>query len=373
VFGIILAIAVTLMQGYVFWRASSVPFVKERVPRRLLVGAGLVLWASFLLGSAVSADLTGVLAVPLEFWSMTWLAMLFLTSVTLLIVDVATGFGAFLKLVVPRLRGVALIAGGALSMVALIQGLRAPVVDSYDVHIASLPAALDGTVIVGLSDLHLGSLLGTVWLAARVRQVQAERPDFVVFIGDVFEGHNAPARDLLAEVRRLSAPLGIWGVLGNHEFHAAGKDNATFFEVAGIQALRNTWVELRPGLVLAGVDDAAASDGNGVAVAPLKLMLAGRPPGAVLLLSHVPLPSDTVTGAGVDLLLSGHTHGGQIWPFGYLVRQRYPLFDGRYDLSGSTAIVSRGAGTWGPRMRLWRPAEILRVTLRSGISSAAAP
>jgi predicted MPP superfamily phosphohydrolase len=72
-------------------------------------------------------------------------------------------------------------------------------------------------------------------------------------------------------------------------------------------------------------------------------------------------------------MLAGHTHGGQIWPFGYLVRQQFPLFEGRYDLDGSTAIVSRGAGTWGPRMRLWRPAEILRVTLRSGISSAAAP
>jgi predicted MPP superfamily phosphohydrolase len=373
VFGIILAIAVTMMQAYVFWRASSVPFVKKHVPRRLLVGAGFALWASFFLGTSASADLTGVLAVPLELWSMTWLATLFLTSVALLAVDVSTGFGTLMKRAVPRLRGGALLAGGALSAIALVQGLREPVIDSYEVHIASLPAALDGTVVVGLSDLHLGSLLGTSWLTARVGQVQAEHPDIVVFIGDVFEGHEAPGADLLAELRRLSAPLGVWGVLGNHEYHAAAKDSASFFKAAGIHVLRNAWVELRPGLVIAGVDDAPASPGNGVAVAPLKVMLAGRPPGAVLLLSHVPLPSDAVTGAGVDLLLAGHTHGGQIWPFGVLVRQQFPLFDGRYDLGGSTAIVSRGAGTWGPRMRLWKPAEILRVTLRSGISSAAAP
>jgi predicted MPP superfamily phosphohydrolase len=273
-----------------------------------------------------------------------------------------------MKQAVPRLRGSGLLAGGALTAMALVQGMRAPVVDSYEVRIASLPAELDGTVVVGLSDVHLGSLLGTPWLAARVVQVQAERPDIVVFIGDVFEGHEAPGADLLAELRRLSAPLGVWGVLGNHEYHAVSKDNARFFAAAGIHLLRNAWVELRPGLVMAGVDEAP-----GVAVAPLKVARAGWPPGAVLLLSHVPLPADVVTGAGVDLMLAGHTHGGQIWPFGYLVRQRFPLFEGRYDLGDSTAIVSRGAGTWGPRMRLWRPAEILRVTLRSGISSAAAP
>jgi predicted MPP superfamily phosphohydrolase len=64
-------------------------------------------------------------------------------------------------------------------------------------------------------------------------------------------------------------------------------------------------------------------------------------------------------------MLSGHTHGGQVWPFGYLVRHRYPFFEGRYDVDGMTMIVSRGAGTWGPRMRLWKPGEILRITLRA--------
>jgi predicted MPP superfamily phosphohydrolase len=371
-FGIILAIAVTVMQGYVFWRASSVPLVKEHVPPRLLVGAGLALWALFMVGSTVSAYLTGAMAVPLELWSMTWLAMLFLTSIALLAVDVSTGFGTLMKQAVPRLRGAGLIAGGVLSAMALVQGLRAPVIDNYEVRIASLPVALDGTVIVGLSDLHLGSLLGTPWLAARVRQVQAESPDMVVLIGDVFEGHSAPDSELLAELRRLSVPLGVWGVLGNHEFHAVSKDNATFFEAAGIHLLRNAWVELRPGLVMAGVDDAPATAGTATLATPLKAALAGRPPGALLLLSHVPLASDRIGGAGVDLMLAGHTHGGQIWPFGYLVKQRFPLFEGRYDLGSSTAIVSRGAGTWGPRMRLWQPAEILRVTLRSGINPATA-
>jgi predicted MPP superfamily phosphohydrolase len=160
--------------------------------------------------------------------------------------------------------------------------------------------------------------------------------------------------------------LGVWGVLGNHEFHSVSKDKATFFESAGIHILRNTWAELRPGLVIAGLDDAAQGAASPTTDSSLSATLASRPPGAILLLSHTPLPSKNITDAGIDLMLAGHTHGGQIWPFGYLVKMQFPLFEGRYEIGTSTAIVSRGAGTWGPRMRLWKSAEILRITLRSG-------
>ena len=82
-------------------------------------------------------------------------------------------------------------------------------------------------------------------------------------------------------------------------------------------------------------------------------------------MAHQPRIMAEAARSGVDLVLSGHTHGGQIWPFGYLVQRRYPLFAGRYEVNGMTVIVTRGAGTWGPRMRLFRRGEILRITLRS--------
>jgi hypothetical protein len=97
--------------------------------------------------------------------------------------------------------------------------------------------------------------------------------------------------------------------------------------------------------------------------------LAGRPQGATIFLSHSPQWAETAARAGVGLMLSGHTHGGQIWPFDLVVRRAYPLLAGRYQVEGMTILVCRGTGTWGPRMRLWRPGEILRVVLRSSASA----
>jgi predicted MPP superfamily phosphohydrolase len=128
--------------------------------------------------------------------------------------------------------------------------------------------------------------------------------------------------------------------------------------------LNNRWVEIRPGFVLAGVADLTVSRRSDPQGDIVTQVLEGRPSGATVFLSHSPWQAERAAAAGVGLMLSGHTHGGQIWPFGYLVRRVYPLIGGRYDVDGATVIVCRGTGTWGPRMRLWRPSEILRVTLK---------
>ena len=201
-FGTILISVVTVLQIYVFWRATSVPLIRQHVSRKRLIGIGLAVWLLFLVGRVGGSDEAGKLATVLDLSSLTWMTMLFLTSVALLAVDLATGFGLFLKRFVPKLRSAALIVGLGLSAFALVQGLRAPVVQSYNVSIAGLPEKLDGTVLIALSDLHLGSVLGEPWLTARIEQVKAERPDIVVLLGDVFEGHGTPGKELLAALRR---------------------------------------------------------------------------------------------------------------------------------------------------------------------------
>ena len=359
----ILICACTLMHVYVFLRAASVPFVYRHVSGKLLIGAGVILWGLFFFGRVVGHGRTGALAGMLEFLGMNWMALLFLTFVPLFAIDLVSVFGFLMPRLAPILRGWALLAGGVLSAIALFQGLRPPVVQSYEVRLSGFPEDMDGTVLVALSDLHLGSLLGERWLEARVAQVELQHPDIVVLLGDIFEGHGKPRGKLLLTLGRLIAPLGVWAVPGNHEFH--GDRDMSVMEDASLQVLRNRWVEVRPGFVLAGVDDLTTRRRTGQGGDHVSQALEGRPPGATVLLSHTPWQAERAAEGGVGLMLSGHTHGGQIWPFGYLTRLIYPLFEGQYEVGGMTVIVCRGTGTWGPRMRLWRPSEILRVTLRA--------
>ncbi len=354
---------VTIMHIYVFWRARSVPFLKLHIPRKFLIGTGLILWTGLFLGIFFGHGGTSILSKTLEMIGMTWIAILFLMSVSLLAIDFITGFGFILPRIATSLRGWALFAGGLLSVIALVQGLRPPVVQKYDVYLSNLPDKMNGKVIVALSDLHIGSLLGKRWLEARVLQVQEQQPDIIFLLGDIYEGHGNSQEELLPVLRRLSAPLGVWAVYGNHESYHHHNTNMFLIKDAGFQILNNVWVELQPGLVLAGVEDLTANQRSSKNTDTISKALNNRPSGATILLSHSPLQVDKAASAGVELMLSGHTHGGQIWPFDYLIKQFYPFLEGLYEVEGITVIVSRGTGTWGPRMRLWQPGEISRIIL----------
>lgn len=364
-FGTGLLVIGTLMHIYVFWRIASVPMLRRRVPLRILLSSGFILWVVFVLGRILGHGSVGFPAQILELFGMTWLATLLLFFVSLLVVDLITGFSFFFPRLAPSLRGVALIAGILLSVIANIQGLRSPVVHRYEVQLADLPRERDGTVLVAMSDLHLGSLLGEGWLNARISQIQSLQPDMVVLLGDLFEGHGQPQDGLFEDFRQLSAPLGVWAVSGNHESHGRREKSWTLLEKSNIPELHNCWVEVCPGLILAGVDDLTAARRTGREEEFITQALADRPGGATILLSHTPWQAETAAQAGANLMLCGHTHNGQIWPLGYLTRIRYPLLAGRYEVGRMSVIVCRGTGTWGPRMRLWKPGEILHVTLRA--------
>ena len=364
-FSLILNVVGSVLHIYCAWRVGSLPIVRRRVGIRIWWLASAVVWVIYIAGVWIGDEPVGLIAWALSQFAFHWLMTLFLLGLCLLAVDVVTGFNYWKLRRLAALRLGAVTIGAAMAVIALVQGLRPPVVTYHEVALPGLSAQLDGTTLAAISDLHLGAGIGRDWLAARVEQIQTLKPDLVVMVGDLTESEAGLVPGLEETMRQLNAPLGVWAVTGNHEFHGDTLATIALFESAGVRWLRNQAVELRPGLRLAGIDYLSEHTQNGSPEAELLKSLAGSNDGAALLLSHAPLQVEAAAAAGFDLMLSGHTHGGQVWPFGFLVRQRYPYFLGHYRVGDMHLLVGRGAGTWGARMRLWQPGEILHITLRS--------
>lgn len=367
IFGTILTALTTLLFAFVFWRVNALlrELPENRRPR---LGPPLTaLWLVFILGRFHGGG-WGFFSSLLELSSMHLMAVFFLLAVGLLAADLISGFGLWFRPALRWIRLAGLAAGILLVILAHVQGLRPPRMEAAQVSMKDLPRQLDGTQIVVMSDWHAGEMMiGGAWLQKRVDQTMAQKPDLVLLVGDLFE-RGSGAREMVPPLSRLKAPLGVWAVRGNHDSLRSGRPDRAgeILRAAGVRLLENEHVEIAPGLVLAGIDDLTRSSRNSEeGMIHLSKALADRPPSATILLSHTPWLVNEAASAGVDLMLSGHTHNGQIWPFNYLVKLRYPYIAGRYELRGMTLWVSRGTGTWGPRMRLWQPGEITLITLRS--------
>lgn len=354
------------MHVYVFGRLSSVPWVYSLVGRKGLLILGLSFWACYPLARIVDGWSRSQFAWPLEYVGACWVGVLFLFTVSLLFLDVLTLGGWLFSAWAPKLRAGAAFVAVGLSIVAFVQALRSPVVIHHEVRMKGLPPERDGFVIAHLSDLHLGNVLGQRWLRRIVTQVNDLQPDLVMAVGDVIDGNAHSVKSVIPVLREFKAPLGCWAVSGNHEFYAGLEQSLELLAKANFKVLRDSSVEVVSGLVLVGVDDLTARRQQGQRNYSIADLLSARPAGAAVLMSHSPVQTEVAETQGIDLMLSGHTHNGQIWPFTYLVKSAYPLLGGRYEVGRMTVIVCRGTGTWGPRMRLWRPSEIIKITLRSG-------
>ncbi len=270
------------------------------------------------------------------------------------------------------------ISGGAVATVVvaevgvgMVNALREPPVVDVAIRLARLPAAFDGFTIVQLTDLHVGATVGGELVASLVARANALQPDLIALTGDFVDGTRAELGDDLASLRELHAPHGVYFVTGNHEYYVGVDAWLAYIASLGVRVLRNERIEIARGgaaFDLVGIDDhSAASYGHGHG-ADLPRALAGRDPArACVLLAHQPRQVREAAHHGVDLQLSGHTHGGQVWPWHYLVSaQQGGLLAGRYREGATELYVSRGAGYWGPPVRFGAPSELTRVILRAG-------
>lgn len=264
---------------------------------------------------------------------------------------------------------VTLLAGAA----ALRQGLRPPTLRRVEIPLAGWPRELDGFRLAQISDIHIGPLLDRRFAQHLVDRVNALDADLVAVTGDLVDGSVARLADEVAPFAGLRARHGAFFVTGNHDHLSGARSWSEHVASLGLRVLRNEHVTLEhDGAVfdVAGVDDHRGSLEGGEGGEDLERALADRDPSRpVLLLAHDPSTFKRAKDFGVDLQISGHTHGGQIWPFGGIVRLVIPFVAGRYRRGRSELYVSRGSGFWGPPMRLFAPAEITEITLRSGVEA----
>jgi predicted MPP superfamily phosphohydrolase len=227
-----------------------------------------------------------------------------------------------------------------------------------------LPKGVDRFTIAQISDVHLGLIIRCDRLVTILEKVQAVKPDLFVVTGDLVDAqinHLSGLRELLQEIKPR---YGKYAITGNHEYYAGLDTAVEFIRQSGFTMLRGEARDIGP-IVIAGVDDRAAIQTRTGTPAADREALAGtdRSKKFILFLKHQPHPDADAIGM-YDLMLSGHTHKGQIWPFTYFSRRAHPLHAGRYDIGkGSIVYTSRGTGTWGPPIRFLSPPEVTVIEL----------
>ena len=258
----------------------------------------------------------------------------------------------------------------AATLVGVVNARRIAAVVTIDVPIAGLPAALAGFTIAQISDIHVGPTIKARYLQGIVDSVNRLDADLVAVTGDLVDGSVAELSGHVAPLSGLVSRHGTFFVTGNHEYYSGAVPWMAELRRLGIQVLHNEHVVLERGgasMVLAGVADYGAHHFDPSHRSDPVAALHGAPAGAAvrILLAHQPRSAAAAEQAGFDLQLSGHTHGGQFFPWVFFVRMQQPFTAGLHRLGRLWVYVSRGTGYWGPPKRLGAPSEITLLRLVS--------
>lgn len=360
---------------YVFWRMVGLQrwplAVKACLGVLILAAAEHHLITRSFFGSMASPELPGGVLMALG-WAF---GALIVSALILLVLDATTLLFARAPAVrrvvtAPRLRAGVGLAALLLSALGVWQAVRVPDVRDVEIELAQLPAELDGLQLVQLSDLHASRLLQRPWMEAVVARANALQPDLLVITGDLVDGTVAARTADVEPLRALRARLGVYAIAGNHEYYAEYQHWLEHFAQLGLPMLLNSHVTIADrgaSLVLAGITDPAAAR-FGQPLPAIDAALAGVPEdAAVILLSHRPLAAAGNALAGVDLQLSGHTHGGQVLGMHWVTQAfNEGYVSGEYAVGDMRLYVSNGTGLWnGFPLRLGKSSEITRITLRS--------
>jgi uncharacterized protein len=260
------------------------------------------------------------------------------------------------------------ILTAAATLVGLFNARRRAAVVQVEVRVENLPPELHGFSIAQISDVHVGQTIRHGYVNAIVTAVNSLEPDVIAITGDLVDGSVAQLAPHVAPLGGLRARHGAYFVTGNHEYYSGAQAWVAELRRIGLTVLMNEHVILQhqgASVVLAGVTDYGAHYFSHAERSDPAAALHGAPAdaGARILLAHQPRSAAAAAAAGFDLQLSGHTHGGQFWPWNLFVRFQQPFTAGLARLEKMWVYTSRGTGYWGPPKRLGAPSEITRIRL----------
>ncbi len=302
-----------------------------------------------------------------------WASSLFMGWFSSLFVFTLLGDLIFLLPQTEAWRAEGSLAVVALSLLVTIIGYwnarKVARVVNQTVPLEGLPAALDGFTIVQITDLHVGPTIKRKYVKGVVDRVNGLNADMVAVTGDVVDGPVDHLSDDTAPLGDLRARHGVYIVTGNHEYYAGADNWIAEFQRLGLKTLLDEHVVLEHDgeqLVVAGVNDYSAPRVHDHHDSDPTAALAGSPPGLQkILLAHQPRSARAAEQAGVNLQISGHTHGGQFWPWNHFVRIQQPYTAGLHRHGDMWVYTSRGTGYWGPPKRFGAPSEITLIRLES--------
>jgi predicted MPP superfamily phosphohydrolase len=370
---VVFFLVASLVMGSAHWyvyarlvRDAGLPSPWGRIAAIAIGVLFVLLMTGFVFGRGVPRAISG----PWRWVGYTWLGVLFFTVFALGFSDLARVITMRVKDVSPddperRLAisrffaGAAAVVGLGASAVGLASALSPVAVKKVKVSLKRLGKDAEGMRIVQISDVHIGPTIGKSFIADVVARINALSPDVVAITGDLVDGSVEDLREHAAPLANIKAKHGVYFVTGNHEYYSGANEWIRHLGTLGIKVLQNERVRIggEHGFDLAGIDDPTGEP-------DLERALEGRDPSrGVVLLAHQPRAISRADELGVDLQLSGHTHGGQMFPWNLFVRLQQPFVAGLHQLAHAQIYVSCGTGYWGPPMRVGAPAEITEIEL----------
>ncbi|RQV94080.1 metallophosphoesterase [bacterium] len=374
---IFLTIVITitlLIHWFLYARLVSALEITSPAMLWTLRALALFLSQSYILARILERSFGGIAMHALEWTASVWIAiwwqllwmtlLLFIIKVILLATGIWMNFSGEQQFMIGRYSVYAVVSIALLLNIYGYNRAASPArIVEVKVPVENPTPEVQGMKIAMVADFHASRLMHSKRVADYCDQISALNPELILIPGDIIDTPPQHIPHMVEAFKRLRAKRGVFATTGNHEYYAGLNGAMELIKQSGMKLLMNQAVELRDGIYIAGIEDRTAKS-MGRELPPVNKILHGKEEGKTkILLNHTPAAGDMEEAikGGADLVVCGHTHGGQIWPFSLLTKWAFPLHHGLYPVGDGYVLTTSGIGFWGPPVRIGAPPEIMLI------------